>query len=235
MLQGGDMEMKRKIRWMIDILMTLVLFFLMGYHFWGETAHEWAGAGMFALCIAHQILNRGWYQSLTRGKYSAVRILMLAVNMLTLAVMVMLMYSGITMSRHVFAFFPEMGSMAAARRLHLLGSYWGFLLMSLHLGLHWGMVWNVLERKTGRQKGYLCFAGSLLVAAYGAYVFIKRDFLTYLLLKSEFVFLDYSESKVLFYLDYLALMGLCIFVTHYGSKLLRNKLCHGSRRTSKIA
>lgn len=235
--------MKRKIRWMTDILMTLALLFLMGYHFWGETAHEWAGAGMFALCIAHQILNRGWYQSLVRGKdahraslnschsgagelrpskYSAVRILMLAVNMLTLGAMAALMYSGITMSRHVFAFLPAWGSTATARRLHLLGSYWGFLLMSLHLGLHWGMVWNVLERKTGRKKGYLCFAGSFLAAAYGAYVFIKRDFFTYLFLKSEFVFLDYSEPKVLFYLDYLALMGLCIFMAHYGSKLLWN-------------
>ena len=251
MLTGGDDEMKRKMRWSIDILMTLALFFLMGYHFWGETAHEWAGAGMFVLFIAHQILNRGWYQSLFRGKYTLrashnacpsgtgelrssrytpVRVLMLAVNILTLAAMVVLMYSGITMSRHVFAFLPTRGGMAAARRLHLLGSYWGFLLMSLHIGLHWGMVWNKLEKKAGKQRGYLYLAGSMMIAVYGAYVFAKRDFLTYLFLKSEFVFLDYAESKILFYLDYMALMGLCIFIMHYGSKLLSN-----SRRSRWLA
>lgn len=60
------------------------------------------------------------------GTYSAVRILMLVVNVLTVASMVILMYSGITMSRQVFAFLPVRGSMAVARRLHLLGSYWGF-------------------------------------------------------------------------------------------------------------
>ena len=265
MLAGGNDEMKRKMRWSIDILMTLALFFLMGYHFWGETAHEWAGAGMFVLFIAHQILNRGWYQSLFCGKYTLreshnacpsgtgelrssrytlrasrnacpcgaggfrpsrytpVRILMLAVNILTLAAMVLLMYSGITMSRHVFAFLPARGGMAAARRLHLLGSYWGFLLMSLHIGLHWGMVGNGLGIKQGIRNRWLCFAGSLLAAVYGAYVFIKRNFLTYLFLKSEFVFLDYAESKILFYLDYMALMGLCIFIMHYGSKLLRKR------------
>ena len=258
MLTGEDDEMKRKMRWSIDILMTLALFFLMGYHFWGETAHERAGAGMFVLFIAHQILNRGWYQSLFRGKYTLrashnacpsgtytlrasrnacpcgagglrpsrytpVRILMLAVNILTLAAMAFLMYSGITMSRHVFVFLPARGGMAAARRLHLLGSYWGFLLMSLHIGLHWGMVWNKLEKKAGKQRGHLYLAGSMMIALYGAYVFIKRDFLTYLFLKSEFVFLDYAESKILFYLDYMALMGLCIFITHYGSKLLRRR------------
>lgn len=265
MLAGGDDEMKRTMRWSIDILMTLALFFLMGYHFWGETAHEWAGAGMFVLFIAHQILNRGWYQSLLGGKYTLrasqnacpsgtgelrsssytlrasrnacpcgagglrpsrytpVRILMLAVNILTLAAMAFLMYSGITMSRHVFVFLPARGGMAAARRLHLLGSYWGFLLMSLHIGLHWGMVGNGLGIKQGVRNRRLCFAGSLLAAVYGAYVFAKRDFLTYLFLKSEFVFLDYAESKILFYLDYMALMGLCIFIMHYGSKPLRKR------------
>jgi len=40
-------------------------------------------------------------------------------------------------------------------------------------------------------------------------------------LKSEFVFLDYGESKLLFYIDYLALMGLCIFIAHYGAKAIR--------------
>ncbi len=274
MLTGGDDGMKRKVKWMVDILMTLALFFLMGYHFWGETAHEWAGAGMFVLFIAHQILNRGWYQSLFCGKYTLrashnacpsgtgelrssrytlrashnvcpsgtgelrssrytpVRILMLAVNILTLAAMVLLMYSGITTSRHVFAFLPARGGMAAARRLHLLGSYWGFLLMSLHIGLHWGMVGNGLGIKQGIRNRWLCFAGSLLAAVYGVYVFAKRDFLTYLFLKSEFVFLDYAESKILFYLDYMALMGLCIFIMHYGSKLLRRR--NRRRLKSKI-
>jgi hypothetical protein len=31
----------------------------------------------------------------------------------------------------------------------------------------------------------------------------------------------YSEPKLLFYLDYLALMGLGVFIAHYGSKALR--------------
>ena len=67
------------------------------------------------------------------------------------------------------------------------------------------------------------FCISAVIAVYGIYVFIKRDFATYLFLKSEFVFLDYSEPKLLFYFDYLALMGLCIFIAHYGSKLCRRK------------
>lgn len=65
------------------------------------------------------------------------------------------------------------------------------------------------------------FLAGLAVAAYGLVVFIKRDFPDYMLLKSEFVFMDYEESKFLFFMDYLALMGLGVFLAHYGAKLLK--------------
>ncbi len=94
---------------------------------------------------------------------------------------------------------------------------------SLHLGLHWGMVLNAAAKKNIRLHQYQAVgsAAGLLIAAYGIYAFIKREFLTYMFLHSEFVFLDYEESKPLLFSDYLALMGLCIFVTHYSAKLVK--------------
>ncbi len=223
------MKTKAKVKWTLDVLMTAVLFFLMGYQFWGETAHEWIGAGMLVLFVVHQVLNRSWYKNLFRGRYTPIRTLQCLVNILTLAAMLALMYSGITMSRHVFAFLPIRGGLMLARRLHILGSYWGYLLMSLHLGLHWGMVCRLAVKKKIPKRKYQA-AGliiSLLIAVYGVRVFIRRNFLTYLFLRSEFVFLDYEEPKLLFFLDYFALMGLCIFVAHYGAKLAR-KTCRCS-------
>lgn len=218
------MNAKAKIKWTLDVLMTIALFFLMGYQFWGEAVHEWIGAGMFVLFIAHQVCNWNWYKNLFRGRYTPMRILQCAINILTLAAMLILMYSGITMSRHVFAFLPMRGGMALARRLHILGSYWGYVLMSLHLGLHWGMVLNMVVKKHISQRKYRAagFIISLLTAFYGIYVFIiKRNFLTYMFLRSEFVYLDYEEPKLLFFLDYLALMGMCIFIAYYSAKLAR--------------
>lgn len=61
----------------------------------------------------------------------------------------------------------------------------------------------------------------LAVALYGAWVFVKRDFATYMFLQSEFIFLDYEESKIQYYMDYLCLMGLFIFISHYTCKFLR--------------
>lgn len=210
----------------VDALMTLTLLFLMGYQLWGEAAHEWAGAGMLMLFFAHHILNRSWYKSLFKGRYTPMRVFQTCVDMLLLIAMLAQMYSGIVMSRHVFAFLPVDGGMALARRLHILGAYWGYLLMSVHLGLHWNMFLGMAKKRTGKaapfkRRSLILFLIGLLIAAYGAFVFIDRDFPTYLFLRSEFVFLDYEEPVWSFYLDYICLMGLWVFLAHYLSKGLR--------------
>ncbi len=220
------MTFKAKVKIGIDTGMTAALLFLMGYQFWGELAHEWVGAGIFALFIAHHILNASWYKGLFKGRYTPYRVLQLVIDTLTLVSMLALMYSSIVMSRYVFDFLPIEGGMALARRLHILGSYWGMVLMSLHLGLHWSMFLGLARKRTNTAKpsklrACILFIVGAAVAAYGVVAFIKRGFPTYLLLKSEFVFLDYNELPILFYVDYLALMGLCIFLSHYLSKLLR--------------
>lgn len=203
----------------IDILMTLALLFLMGYQLWGDVAHEWVGAGMFLLFIVHHVLNFNWHKNLFKNKYTARRIAVLCVDILVFADMLIMMFSGIVMSRHVFAFLPISGGVMLARRLHIIGSYWGILLMSLHLGMHVKMFADMIKKRI-RIPTPVVFVPSLLISAYGVYAFIKRDFLTYMLLKSEFVFLDYDEPKILFYLDYISIMVMCIFVGYYLTKML---------------
>ncbi len=230
------MKRNTAIKIVIDLLMTLALLFLIGYQLWGEAAHEWAGAGMLVLFLAHHILNRNWYKNLFRGRFTPVRVFQICVDMLLLIAMLAQMYSGIAMSRHVFAFLPVDGGMALARRLHILGAYWGFILMSVHLGLHWNKFLGIARKKAGpadssklfRSLRALLFPVSLLTAAYGISVFFRRDFPAYLFLRSEFVFLDYGKPIWKFYVDYICLMGFWVFLAHYLSKGLRK-----SRRKKK--
>ncbi|HBV53029.1 MAG TPA: hypothetical protein DEF06_12135 [Clostridiales bacterium] len=211
---------------MTDILMTLALLFLMGYQFWGDIAHEWAGAGMFLLFILHHILNGNWYKTLFKGRYTPARVFQLVVDILVFLAMLGLMVSGIRLSNHVFAFLNIRGGMSFARLLHMAASYWGFVLMALHLGLHWGMFLGMagkvlkLRRPSRLRKLLLTILGAG-IAVYGLTVFIRRDLLTYMLLQTQFVFLDFGEPIPLFYLDYLAMMGAFIFLAYYASKLLR--------------
>ena len=220
------MKPKAIVKIMTDILMTLALLFLMGYQFWGDIAHEWAGAGMFLLFILHHILNGNWYKTLFKGRYTPARVFQLVVDILVFLAMLGLMVSGIRLSNHVFAFLNIRGGMSFARLLHMAASYWGFVLMALHLGLHWGMFLGMagkvlkLRRPSRLRKLLLTILGAG-IAVYGLTVFIRRDLLTYMLLQTQFVFLGFGEPIPLFYLDYLAMMGAFIFLAYYASKLLR--------------
>ena len=116
------MKPKARLKVGIDILMTLLLLLLMGYQFFGDAAHEWAGAGMFALFIIHHLLNGSWHKNLLRGKYDAYRMFMLVIDVLLFADMLGLMVSGLMLSNHVFAFLGIHGSMSFARLLHMASS-----------------------------------------------------------------------------------------------------------------
>lgn len=68
-------------------------------------------------------------------------------------------------------------------------------------------------------------------AGYGLYIFATRDLATYMFLRAEFVFLDYSESPISFYIDYLAMMGLFIWTAYYLSMFLQKFLLPERNRT----
>lgn len=226
------MTVKGKCKILIDILMTVALLALMGYHLWGDVAHEWIGAGMFLLFFLHHGLNIGWYHSLFRGKWSAARVLQATINLLLIVDMLCMMFSGIVMSRHVFGFLNLSGGMMLARTLHLAGSFWGFTLMSMHIGLHWGMMLGMV-RKTikgapSSKRTIVLRTVAAGVAVYGLWAFIQRNFLTYMLLQTHFVFYDFSEPAALFYLDHVAIMWLFAAVAYYPAKLLR-----GSRKRTE--
>ena len=201
----------------IDLAMTVGLLTQMAYLIIGQELHEWLGVGMFVLFIAHNMLNLNWYKNLLHGKYTPFRVLITAVNLLVLACMVGLLVSGMMMSRHVFAFLKISGGMSFARSLHMLAAYWGFVLMSVHLGLHLGMV----ARHLPQTRPLLLRVAVLLVAAYGIFSFIKHNIVSYLFLTIEFAFFDPNQPAFLFFMEYLAMMGLCVCATHYGAKLLR--------------
>lgn len=216
------MKPKMKIKIGIDFLMTVLLLFLMAYQIIGETLHEWFGAAMLVLFIIHNILNIKWYQNLFHGKYKPVRIFGTILNFAVLVAMLSLGYSGIVMSRHLFAFLPINSGMALARVLHLAGSYWGFVPMSLHLGLHWNMIIGILRKLTGGKKRpilvWILRFAAFVVAGHGAYCFIRADIFSYMFLKTEFVFFDFEKSAFSVFSEYIAMMGLWIFVGYYIAK-----------------
>ncbi len=130
-----------------DIGMT-VLLLLMTYELIGEATHEWLGIGigMFGLFIIHHILNRKWSWNIVKGKYMPLRLWQTVLVIGTLLIMAGSMYSGIILSKHVLSFLPIKGGQSLAGNVHMISAYWGFVLMSLHLGLHWSMMMGTARR-----------------------------------------------------------------------------------------
>lgn len=204
--------------------MTAVLLALMAYEWIGQAAHEWIGIGMFALFVLHHILNGKWSRHLFRGKYTAFRIIQTLLVLLVLLCMIGSMVSGIILSRYALSFLPISGGQTFARNLHMLSAYWGFILMSLHLGLHWnimlGMVKPLVKTPSFVRTWTVRICGAA-IAGYRIYAMIKRGIPDYLVLKNQFVFFDYEEPLVLFFLDYIAVMGSFVWGGHYLSKIVR--------------
>lgn len=93
--------------------------------------------------------------------------------------------------------------------------------MALHLGLHWKMVLGMVRRTAGPVSSpalrWTLRIGGAAVAVYGLYALVKNQIPSYLLLQSSFVFFDFERPLPLFFTEYLAIMGLFVFLAHYGA------------------
>ena len=210
----------------IDLALTALLPLLMAYTLVGEVAHEWLGLAMLLLLFAHHVLHIRWLKGLIKGRYSAWRILNTGVNLLLTVDFVLLAVSSVMLSCYVFDFLPISGGMAFARKSHMLASYWGFVLMSVHLGLHWNMAVGMLKKtlppkKYGRAPQWVSRAAVWLVSGYGVWAFVKREIGVYLLYRSHFVFFNFDETVWAFLADYMAVMMLFAAAGYYLGKRLQ--------------
>ena len=218
--------MKKKIRIIVDCGMTLLLPLLMAYSLVGEAAHEYLGIGMFLLFIAHHILNIAWWKNLLRGKFTPIRVVGTAVNFALIIIMLALPISGIILSRHVFRFL-HFGGTSAARSVHLLASHWGLVLMSVHAGMHGSMISGMLRksfniRQSTKGGTWALRLTAVLLAVCGIYAFVKHKISSYLFLRTQFVFIDFSQPVALVLLDYLAIIALFAMVGYYTSNFARS-------------
>ena len=181
--------------------MVLLLPLLMAYSLIGEAFHEVAGTLMLALFILHHWLNRRWWKSLFRGKYSMHRFFRKALNQLLLIFMICQPLCGILMSKHLYTFLPADGVYSVARAIHLPLANWGFVLMSFHAGTH-------LDTMLPKEKKAIILDILAAISIYGIYAFFKRQIPAYMILRLPFAFFDYSEARIFFFADYLSVMVL---------------------------
>lgn len=103
--------------------------------------------------------------------------------------------------------------------------YWSFILMSLHLGLHWNMILGVVRKAAGATapssiRTLILRLLAAAVAAYGIYAFVKHRLVNYFFLRTMFVFFDYEQPPLQFLVEYLAMMGLFVIFAYFINKFI---------------
>jgi hypothetical protein len=209
----------------IDLFMSALMITLMAYQVVGDTAHEVLGMAVGVLFLGHAWLNRRWFVTFYKGKFTVLRALQNTLIILVLLDALAVMATGVMISGTVFAFLDIRSGVALARTLHICSSYWALVLMSCHVGLHWSAVMAMTRSVFGRPalSGAALWAlrlASLAFAAYGAQAFDRLPVWDYLTLKMQFAFFsDSGDLTVLF--DLMAVMGLFVFVSFWLGRLVQ--------------
>ena len=200
--------------------MVILLPLLMAYSLIGENIHEFIGICMFALFIGHHIINHKCWTDLFKGKYNASRILSTTVNLLLAVYMLLQPISGVLMSKYVLKDITLNDAAGILRMIHMTVAYWGFILMSFHLGLHVRAISAMFGKNFDKRLRNYAMIVFLVIAVYGIYAFIHRNIGDYLMMKVMFAFFDFGEPRIRFLADYLAVMVLGAEIAYWIQKLL---------------
>ena len=212
------MSKKTIVKCFVDAAMFVLFLLLMG-EFLLKEAHLWIGIAVAFLFILHTALNYKWYKALFKGKYSTMRIVQTVVNFLLLVNLIICIVSGVLVLPDVFIGYE------INVKIHLITSAWTFILMSVHLGLHWSIFVGIASKgdlpdglKTALKWVFriiLC-----VIVLYGIYIFVERRFWEEMLLLIDYQKeYDYSKTPLVYIVESIALSVVFVSITYYIKKI----------------
>ena len=188
---------------MVDAALAGLLVAVMATALVQEAPHEYLGVALFAAAAAHAILNRRRFKALLRGRRNAVDVVSIVVIIGLVICFVGQLASALVLSKFAFGFLPVLPGASLARRIHMLCSYWGFVLAFAHAGLHMKVLGRLMRiagaRRAQGAPRYTVWAARLLfvaVSCFGVHSFVGLDFGTYLFGGVQFASADYGASLV---------------------------------------
>lgn len=184
-----------------------------------EAPHEWLGIATFVFFVAHQALNRRWWARLGRNFRKPGRALSALLNLALAGCMIGLMASSLVLSQHAFSWLPAIDGAAWARVVHLLCSYWAFVLAFAHAGLKAHTLLAGHRRNAGVKR--LARTALAVAALYGASCIVSLNIVDYLLLKQQFAFVDFSTPLYVTGARFACAGAFIAAIAHYASALAR--------------
>jgi hypothetical protein len=141
---------KNYVKLILDIMIALVFMLLFNTRVLGGLPfHEIAGLGIGVGFLAHILLNSQWIKTVTLRifdrKLPGKTRLGYFLNILLLIVMIIIIVSGLMISKFIFPSFRAVDQ-RWFKVLHSSVSYFALLLVGIHLGLHWQWISGMLKK-----------------------------------------------------------------------------------------
>ena len=175
--------MNNKIKMALDVVMTVLFICLMKISFTGVALHEIIGISIFAFFIIHQLLNYKWIAAMCNniliGKIKGKAKFMFVLNTILLFLTGFTVITGILISQSLFTAISTSNNTVWSE-LHHFAAYSSFILISLHVGLHWNMIMGFFKKtfrmkKENGTRTWLARAISLSLAILGIKALLNQN------------------------------------------------------------
>lgn len=215
------------LRLAVDFIAASLLLVGLAYYWSDNTIHELIGTGMFLLIMVHNLFNRRWYGSMSRTRREARGLTDIALTMSLLIVVLALLLTSLMISRTVFSFLPVEGGFTA-RQMHAFAAYWTLILVSIHLGLRWQRLMNMMRSTFGivgnsAARTVALRLAALAIAAYGVHSSFVMGIGSRLTLQISLEWWDFEVSTAGFFFHWISIVGLYAFLTHYTLSWIQNR------------
>lgn len=207
------------LRLVLDFIAASLLLVALAYYWLDNTTHEWIGTGIFLLIILHNTFNRRWYGALSKTRREARSLIDVVLTFSLLSVMLALLLTSLMISRTAFSFLQINGGFTV-RQIHIFAAYWSLIFVSMHIGLRWQRVmhamrsaFNIVGESAARTTALRLIAGA--IAVHGLQSSFVMGVASKLSLQMSLEWWDFEESVSGFFLNWISVVGLYVFLTHY--------------------
>ena len=181
------MKNKKIVKMIIDALMLIIILLEFSKLYTGQILHEAFGVASLILFIIHNILNINFYKNILKGNYNLLRVITTTTNILFLICMLLTIILGIPISSELFKELKLNGN-TTIRKLHTILGYWNLILLCIHLGFHFKIIFAKLKNKIKDKKNIknLFYMVELIIVIFGIKTMRDINLGAYLIGKSSF-------------------------------------------------
>ena len=219
--------MKRNL---LNITMLLLFLLTMSFYFLPKMLHEVLGILWFLAVIWHLYLNRNWLFSISKGKWTTIRVISVAINLLLMVSMVVVMITGVFISNHLFKGWVgmELARNITVHQLHVSLPFLMMILTGIHLGLHikglWQRLlnWLSIDKNSARVR-IVAYVSSIILVILGIYGSFLHRVGDRLLMKHIFATKATELNFALFFIILIGIFGMYVVVGYGVDRVLKKR------------